>query len=196
MAGRALMVSMLLLMMVRAAEAQENGQVGLVVGYPASAGVVWHLSERVAVRPEVTFSRSTSEQTSVPLGPFQVTSTSSGDSWQVTTGVSALVYVHRRDALRMYVSPRFAYSRTSSTNTNAIASPFGGTSTFESKIAQYSGAGSFGVQYSLSRTFSVFGEIGAAYTRSETSSSLTVTRGEATTRSITTRSGVGVVVYF
>jgi len=196
MAGRALIVSIILLTIVRAAEAQEKGQAGLVIGYPASAGVVWHLSERVAVRPDVTFARSSNEQTNVAVGPFTSPSASSGDSWQVTAGLSALFYVHRRDALRTYVSPRFAYSRTSSTSTNTIASPFGGTSRFESAIAQYSAVGSFGVQYSLGRTFSIFGEIGAAYTQSESSSGLTVTRIEGTTRSVNTRSGVGVVLYF
>jgi hypothetical protein len=196
MAGRALMVSLMLLTMAGAAGAQEKGQVGLVIGYPASAGIVWHLSERLAVRPDVTFSRSTNEQTNVSLTPFASTSGASGDNWQVTAGLSALFYVHRRDALRMYVSPRFAYSRSTSTSTNTNALPLGGTTTFESAIAQYSAAGSFGVQYSLGRTFSLFGEIGAAYTDVESSSTLSVTRIEGTTRTISTRSGVGVVLYF
>jgi len=196
MAGRALIVLVMLLAMAGVAHAQEKGQVGLVIGYPASAGIIWHLSERMAFRPDVTLTRSTNDQTNFIAVPGLSTTTSSGESWQVTAGLSALFYVHRRDALRTYISPRFAYTRSTSTSTSSSPLPTGSTMTSESVFAQYAFVGSFGVQYALGRSFSIFGEIGAAYTDIESSTSLASTRLEGTNRVLSTRSGVGVVLYF
>ena len=61
------------------------------MGYPTSVGVIWHLSDAVAVRPEVNLTTST---TNVSL------SSTSATAYGV--GVSALFYVKHWDALRAY----------------------------------------------------------------------------------------------
>ena len=38
--------------------AQEKGDMGLTISAPSAIGVIWHVSEKVAVRPEVSFSFS------------------------------------------------------------------------------------------------------------------------------------------
>ena len=80
---------------------QEKGQVGLTMGYPASVGLVWHVAERVAVRPEFSFSKSTSDAEEI------IDASSSG--WTLGVGISGLFYVSRADNLRTYVSPRYTY---------------------------------------------------------------------------------------
>ena len=35
------------------ANAQDNPRVGLTMGYPTSIGVLWHVTDRIAIRPEI-----------------------------------------------------------------------------------------------------------------------------------------------
>src|SRR5262245_31016959 len=104
----------------RAAAAQDTPKLGLVMGYPAQVGILWNLSEKVAIRPEVNWTHSTSESpvTSTTFGPTGVTTTTQSltttESNAFGVGVSALLHVWKQDALRVYVSPRFAYARQSS----------------------------------------------------------------------------------
>lgn len=162
------------------ADAQERGQAGITMGYPASIGVLWHVSDRVAIRPEFSFSLTDSSSASIVDAGSQF--------WALGTGVSALFYATAHDNLRTYVSPRFSYTRTN-----------GDSNITKSTTTSYSFAGMFGAQYSLGRRFGVFGEVGFGYARqtgSTTSNVLTVTRIASHSDSIGTRSGVGVVLYF
>jgi hypothetical protein len=166
------------------AQAQDAGRVGLVMGYP-SVGVIWHVSDRVALRPEVDLSRVSSESESsgsLPTG-------GSGESWSAGTGVAALLYLGTTDALKPYVSPRFSYQKSSSTTSSA----FGETTTTASRKTL---SGSFGAEYSLGRRFAVFGEVGVeqAWIDTESESVLPVSR--TTGRSTSLRSGVGAILYF
>jgi hypothetical protein len=43
------------------AAAQERGRVGLTVAHPASVGLIWHPSDRVAIRPDLNLSWTASE---------------------------------------------------------------------------------------------------------------------------------------
>jgi hypothetical protein len=191
------------------AHAQDQPRVGVTMGYPASVGVLWNVSERVALRPEITLSRSTGDSTGADIAGTAPISTS--DSTGIGAGISGLIYVRRWDALRAYVSPRFSYARTSTS-----ASTLSNTSSSESKASSWQTSGSFGAQYSLGRHFGVFGEIGLGYATSTTTSTSTLTtglttfiNGVATTSSrvqlvtssshantLSTRSGAGVIFYF
>ena len=162
--------------------AQEKGQVGITMGYPSSVGVVWHVSDKLAVRPELSFAQSSSEVTvsGLPSG------TANTDGWNFGTGVSGLFYVRTQDQLHLYVSPRWTYSRVTS---NSVASDITATS--------WSIAGSFGAQYALSRHFAAFGELGLAYTHARaTSTPVLPISSEAVGHTTGTRTGVGVIVYF
>jgi hypothetical protein len=67
--------------------------------------VIWNVADRFALRPELTFSVTTSDSS---LGDILGTGTaSSNNGFQIGAGLSALLYVGRWDELRTYVSPRF-----------------------------------------------------------------------------------------
>jgi hypothetical protein len=171
------------------AGAQEGGQVGVVMGYPASAGVVWHASDRIAIRPEVNFSYSSGDS-STTTGNLATASSAS----TVGVGVSGLFYLAGKADLWMYISPKFTYGRNNSSTESAP-----GSSRSENTSNTYSVAGSFGAQYALGKRFSVFGEVGLVYswqTSSYSSTTANVIGTDSTANSVGTRTAVGVIVYF
>ena len=162
------------LLVVTPASAQERGKVGITMGYPPSAGLLWHITDSVAIRPEVNFAGSKSEP-------------DLADGWSAATGVSALFYLRRADNVRPYFSPRFNYQRTSFTS----PTPFGGDVT--RKTDAWGGMGAFGAQYSPNARFGVYGELGFYYNRS--TAEATTFSNEVIGHSWGTRAGVGVVFY-
>jgi hypothetical protein len=164
---------------------------------------MWHAADRVALRPEISFSSSASDPTSVPVLGTSVSSSST-----VGVGISALFYCWKWDALRAYVAPRFTYSRLagSSERTNQsitfpTLTPVTTTTTTETTITTASGTGLFGAQYLLHKRFSAFGEVGFGYSRSQSSSTtsppptfdISIT---PSTHGWGTRTGAGVIFYF
>ena len=175
------------------------------MGYPSAIGVLWQVADRVALRPEATLAKGSSESSSSnPIVGAAGTSAPS-DNWQFGIGLSALFYVSRTDGLRTYVTPRFAYSKTSG-SANLAGSPVSSTSDGRT----YTTSGSFGAQYAVARHFGVFGEVGVSYTSAttETSTVETITtaigivptvftiRSENHTHTVGTRSGAGVIFFF
>jgi hypothetical protein len=188
--------------------AQDDPRIGIAMGYPASVGLIWHVADGVALRPEISFTRSSAETTittSLPvitvggvptINPATTVTVNTTDQWEVGVGVSALFYVTRHDALRTYLSPRYAYTRRSSTNQASTLLP---STAFGSDSSGHFVSGSFGAQYALGRRFSVFGEVGLGYSRSESKPpalSSGIITGAATSHTLSTRSGAGVVLYF
>jgi hypothetical protein len=192
--------------------AQDDPKVGLTMGYPSAVGVLWQVNNLVALRPEFTWTRTSSDSptTTDPLG--NPVAGSSSDTWTTGVGFSALFYLHRYDNLRTYVSPRFTYSRTSGS-----ADITGSSVSSSSDGWVYSTSGSFGAQYGLGRHFAVFGEIGMNYASTTTRTSVVESRtvvvsvgpaGPATSTTtftvrtdqhsnqFSTRSGAGIVFYF
>ena len=163
------------------AAAQDSGRVGLTTGYPAVIGIQWHISESVAVRPEVSFTSTGSSSESLV--------DASTDFFTFNTGVSVLFYSPVRDNLKLYVAPRFAYGRTS-----------GSGEVVESVTNIYSISGSFGGHYALGGRFALFGEAGVQYSRQTGSITSTISLGPLRTTSrgdvVGTRTAVGVVIYF
>jgi hypothetical protein len=163
------------------AAAQEAGRVGLVMGLPGSIGAIWYASERVAIRPELTFSQASGETKPQSPLPFE-SSTVTNDSWSIGVAVSGLLYMKTAGSLRMYVSPRYSYARSSST-TDA-SSPV--SIDFEGRGSSHQVSGSFGA----------FGEMGLAYSRSRTTTSSAFSRIVLTANGVGTRGGVGVFLLF
>jgi hypothetical protein len=189
--------------------AQERGQVGVSMGYPASAGVVWHVADRLAIRPEISLVQNSNDVTAVTTLTFsgpsgtqtqQTTRTQfETDSTTVGAGVSVLFYLWKQEALSAFVTPRYVYTRgTSTTESGAVGAPTDITTT------NHFVSGSFGAQYALSRKFGVYGEIGLGYTRSRVKNASTTglvlgatsTSTETTGHGVSSRSGAGVVLYF
>jgi hypothetical protein len=173
---------------VHVALAQQPDPVGITMGFPTSVGVLWPLGAHFAIRPELSLSQATDSSTlAVSIGGPSFMESTSSDVTHLAVGVSALVYVRRWDALRAYISPRFAYSRTTS---NDNSTPPLGLAALT--MHEYSVAGSFGAQYSPVRHFGIFGEIGLQYSSSRTTSTVTVER----LHTIATVSSAGVIFFF
>jgi hypothetical protein len=185
-----------------AASAQDEPRVGITMGYPASVGIIWQVNDRVALRPEISAQKSSADFTTTTSffaggTTTATTATSTSDTWQVGVGVSALFYLTAHDALRLYVSPRWSYVRTSSTNSSSSLPP--PSQTTGSVGNGHSVSGSFGAQYALGKRFGLFGEVGVGYTHVDNAPILTTTTvvtGQTTTRTLAARSGVGVILYF
>lgn len=177
-------------------QAQEKGSFGLAMGYPTSIGAVWHLSNSIALRPDVQFSFGSSETTSDVVGEEISSET---DTSNVEFGISLLFYQQEKDRLRTYFTPRFAYARNSISASREF--PFdldldldalGLDNLLESTISTYSYSGAFGGQYALNDRFSLFGEIGVEFV---TSSSGDSSLSDRDSWNVGLRSAVGVILY-
>ena len=207
---RALAVTLLLLL-PRAASAQETPRFGLVFTFPAAVGVAIKASDRIIVRPDFGVTKTSLESTTtitVPIlfpsaaAPIATTRTTTSDAWSASVGLSALVYLARPEAFRTYVTPRFAYSRASNSAPLAsIAFDSSGSVTTTSTTSttsssSYEWSGSFGAQYALGRRFVVFGEAGPRYRRTSSNPLVSpASRIDSKSSSIGIQSGVGVIVY-
>jgi hypothetical protein len=188
---RARLVALVLLCFPLHAAAQDSGDAGVSMGYPGAIGVVWHLSDRVAIRPDFNFSWQTSEDTDE--GPSQGLE-SSGTSYGF--GFSGLFYTSKSDNLRTYFSPRFSYSRSHSEN------ELSRSQTAETTSNAYQLSGSFGAQYGLGSRFAVFGEAGITYAWMDATHFSGLSNpnfdntGENEARAVSSRTAVGVILYF
>ena len=192
----AISLTLLLFFATGSAQAQDEPAVGLVMGYPASVGVIWHPAEKVAIRPAISLDWQSS----------RFAETSDSDASRVGAGVDVLLYVARRDGLRLYLSPQYGYDRSTVNATVTITSGFGSnlsTRTFDSSATTttHRVGGAFGAQYVLGGRFAVQAETGLQYRRGEGSSgdafstaAPSTTRSEA--RNVGIRSVAGVVLYF
>jgi len=170
--------------------AQEAGKVGLTMGFPAAVGIQWHVTDKVAIRPEFLFSTSSSELSGNSIA-------TESDGWAFGTNISALFYLSTDDRLRTYVAPRFTWSGTNTTSelSGPVINPLTGETITESESTgnAYSFGGSFGAQYGLGERFIVFGELGLSYAHATTESNLS--RFKTTTNGFGTRAAVGVVFF-
>lgn len=165
------------------AQQTQTPTAGIVLGSGSSIGILWHASENMALRPEVSISKSTNDFTTVTSASSSTTSTT--DTWTTGFGGSLLFYTAKWDNLRAYISPRLIYSRAKSTNSVS------GETTSKS----FSTSGSVGAQYGLGSRFAVYGEVGLAFAWTpDTTSSSGTTKSSA--HSIGTRSTIGGVWYF
>jgi hypothetical protein len=160
---------------VTPAAAQDSGTVGLVMMSGSSVGLTIQATDSVAIRPSVAFLRATADNGGLADGDR----TSTG--W--APGVSALFYVKSWEATRLYVSPQWTYSRTTSSD--------GGAN--ESKTTGHSLSAMVGAQHNLGKRFAVFGESGLvrATTKSRVGSAVF---GKGTNWS--TRSTIGAILFF
>lgn len=181
---RAVGASLFVLLAPALAGAQDKGQAGVTMGHPGSIGVLWHVTERVALRPDFQFSYISSEAESPGVGL-----TSSSHGWNIVPGISALFYLKRFDDLRTYVSPRVTFARSTSSFDSAFS---GNTATSTNKT--YAGTLSFGAQYSLGQRFAVYAEAGFGASRTTGSSGQSSARTSG--HQWTTRTGIGAVLYF
>ena len=163
------------------AHAQEQGQIGLVMALPTDVGLIWHISDNIAVRPEINFSFGSSEG-----DVAGVDTETSRRGFSVETSV--LFYLDAIENVRTYVSPRVGFDWSSADDNDSVLDASGDA--IEVSV-------SYGAQYTPVRRFSVFGELGLEYARS----TATVDVGpageiEARSSGWGPRSQVGVILYF
>ena len=164
------------------AAAQDAPKTGIVIAYPTAFGVLWHASDKIAIRPEFSVSGNSTTVTGTGVS-------SDISRWGAGFGVSALFYLNTEDSLRTYIVPRFFYAHSSSSGSSSASN----VTVPDSGSDNYGGSGSFGAQYGLGKRFALFGELGFGYERgtSDTTGSLNTVKGS----SWGLRSGVGVVFY-
>lgn len=181
MNGRiACVMGLLLCICSTTASAQDKGDAGLTISVPTAVGVIWHASDRLAIRPDFTFGLSeTDGEGSLP----DISSRS------FTLGIGALLYTHRWDELRTYFSPRFTYSY-------SIADIDNSTDGTDSTLSGWGFSGSLGAQYSLGSRFGVFAEAGLLYSSQQSESSSLFGVTERTTWTFGIRTAVGGILYF
>jgi len=180
----------------RPAAAQQAGDVGVTMGYPGALGVVWHVTGGVALRPDVAVTRSTSESTTTSTGIFQgaaLSSSNTSEGWNTTVGLSALVTVRTIDRLRLYLTPRVAWSHATSDNETGLT---GALSAFTATTKGVVASGAFGTQYNVHDRFALFGELGLQYTTLTTTSDFPGSKNDTDSTSLGLRSAVGVTFYF
>ena len=132
--------SIMLIALAGRAAAQDRGAAGISMGYPANIGFVFHVSEPFALRPEISFSRSTTDQDTSFADIRSETST-------FDIGISGIHYIGRWDKLRIYLSPGYSYRRAKGTfSTDNVVE------TDSTSATAHIFRGSFGTQSRASRT--------------------------------------------
>ena len=157
------------------AAAQDAGDKGLTVSAPSAIGLIWHVTPKMAVRPELSFSLGGSDGGGT---------TPDISNHSFTLAGSALLYMARWENLQTYVSPRLSYSWAGTSIDQGV----------ETSQDGWSAAGSFGAQYSLGERFAVFAEAGVAYAGSNWETSLT--SNDRSSWTFGTRTQIGATVYF
>lgn len=170
--GRQVVSLAAFLVSTQAVDAQSRGRVALSIAHPSAVGIVWHVKDRFALRPDFSFSRRSSDS---PPGTISRV-------WTATIGLSALVYLFRSDSLQGYIAQRASYSKTD------------GAQRIGSEA--YTLGEAFGLQYALGRRFAVFGETGLQYSWSSVPVFFQGVRVQTThTRAWETTAGVGLMFY-
>ena len=126
------------------AAAQDSGKVGLVASTGPDVGVIWNITERIAILPTIGFTYLSTSSRLFNLEPLE-----RDDSLNVALHLAAQLTLAEPGAFRLFVSP--SYGKTWST---------AGTLVSESN---YTLGGAFGARYALNDRFSLFGETGILY---------------------------------
>lgn len=188
-----------------AAAAQPTRSAGVVLGYPAAVGVLWHVSDRLAIRPDVTLNRSETKTTltsstlglgATGLSTITTETTTTQTDWTTATGLSALVTMADLDDLRLYLVPRVAYVRSKTSSEASAASGLSGLGPFTATNDGLIVSGGFGAHYMLGTRAAVFGEGAVQCTRQTFDSGIASSGTSSKLTAVGLRSAVGLVIYF
>lgn len=203
--------------------AQEKGQIGLTMSYPTAVGLVWQVTDRLAVRPGISFSRGWSESRSesdaeVREGLFgsvsfspAIRSSTTSDSWSIGVDLGVQWSLGQWDNVRTYIAPAYGYRQTETTTVSTLEYNFpaipgfpslppeiSGPRTQKLNSSSHVGNAMFGVQFTPHRRFGAIGEVGVRYTRSGLPflGLPEESRREGRSETIGLAAGVGVIFYF
>jgi len=156
-----------------------KGRVGLT--FPTT-GIIWHLSDNIALLPNVGFTYNWA-------GYDSNSSTSTGKG--LSAGVSLRFYTREWNGVRFYLSPKYAFNR--STSNSEIVVPTASQRS-SSSLNSHAIAGAWGLQYPISGRVSIFGDIGVSFSRSGNSSSSSI-YSESHSNRIGTTGSWGLILY-
>ena len=193
-----LAIAFAVLGMTSVAKAQETSRVGLTMSYPARVGVLWHLSDRVGILPDVAFQRTLS--TAVfgfeGLGGIETTTRSSITRLEVSPGINVLIDFATREDVTTYATAGWSHVRSNATTTQTTTTTGGipgfapsGTDREEFALHGYAVRSAFGVRYVPRQHFGFFGEIGIEYSKTDFDDGLASSR-------LGNRGAAGAVLYF
>lgn len=167
--------------------AQKQGRFGfnLSVNSGSAIGVIYHLSDHFALRPSLSYARTTFETTATyadGLGGYvsrkvkQTEKTYGG-------GLGGLLYFPSSSDFTTYLGAGISYLKTE----RLVPDDFPSSADF--KTGSISLNGSLGLQYALSKNFSVYGELGFNYINGDDDADFSVS-------GLSTRnSGIGIILY-
>lgn len=162
--------SLLLLGYAGTASAQQaEKKLGVTIGYPSAVGLLWPVTDRIAVRPALSFTWMSTDT----LPTLSGLEPGSSSSTLVTLHADVLFYLSQEDDLRTYITPGLSYSRSTGSDDLVVHA-------------------SYGAQYDLGTRFGVFGEVGLAFL----SDSHSFDSFKISSKRFGMRSGVGVILYF
>ena len=182
------------------ANAQDRPQVGVTMTYPARIGVLWHITDRVAILPDVALERFSweSEFSFGLTGPGSFigsTSRATNITWELAPGANLLVDLARWDDVATYLTGGWSYLYLRETRTEVTTStgqgtsfPPSGTEVTKSTDSGHETRGAFGVRYVPSRRFGIYGEVGVEYRKSSQTT--------LTSSTLRNRGAVGAIFYF
>jgi hypothetical protein len=195
------------------ASAQDHGPVGLTTGFPNAVGVIWHVTERLAIAPRLTISRNSSEGTFTTTSTFTpnvivtTTSTSTSEAWTLSPALNLQFYLARWDEVATYLTGGGSYFRNNVTTTTEFETPnFSNlvgvinftrrTEVEENKTDGFGVNGGFGVQYTPHRRFAVFGEVGVRYASQDSVSDRAPAATTYSNSAVSNASVIGIILYF
>jgi len=157
-----------------------KGRVGLT--FPTT-GIIWHLSDNIALLPNAGYTYNWAGFDSNP-------STNSGNS--LSAGVSLRFYAREWNGIRFYLSPKYSFARNTSSS-EMVAGSASQTNSNSSNAHAITGA--WGVQYGISERVSIFGDVGVSFSRSASSGSTLSSYGESHSNRIGTAGSWGLILY-
>jgi hypothetical protein len=204
----------LVLMLAWPAQAQDR-KWGLLFAYPGSVGLQWDVAEKFALRVDGDFNRNHTELESVQgdppirltptIVPIFISTLTETTTISGSIAVSGLFTLHARDQLEIYVAPRVGVAIANLTSRTewdvsgvppALLAALTLPANDEQSRTNYSPdiSAKVGASYRPGDRFAVFGETGAGYTRS--SSSTLPSNLEVTHSTFGLRAGIGGILYF
>lgn len=140
-----------------------NGTNAMSVGTP-TIGVLWHITDMIALAPQVGFLSTGSEDKS------GVNAAGTGNIVEKSTtawgaGLEVPIYLTKFNALNFYLAPGFGYTPTSTTTktTSYTAGTVGTTTETKSKGDYFSGYLAVGLQIPVNDQLHVFGKTTIGY---------------------------------
>lgn len=168
--------------MALSAFGQEKGSVGVEAMVGSSSGTIgarWHISKKFALRPLISFSRTTSEQdTTVIADNTSVVGAQNALDWTLGVGVAGLYYLSQSDSLSTYVGVSYDHVHQSTSLNPLIFPPIDATVTPDlarlvAEAAVFPPSRTtgdadevgvlLGAQHAFSKKLTLFGEVSVRY---------------------------------